>query len=272
MHYNEYPPSGKLEQYVKCYWQLEQDEDEASLKERERIFPDACTEMIFHFGDLFRKYTGGSHSELQPRCFIHGQLKRYMEVEPSGRVGIFSVRFKPAGLGRFIDRDMSALNDKVIPLEDLWGNDAINFELKILEAENHLQRISITEEFLLTKLCGDGSVHKLLADCVAKVIESNGSSSIESICSEFSIGKRQLERLFISGVGLSPKFVSRIIRFNHALQLIENNSGGNFTSVAFEGGFYDQAHFIKDFRELTGLNPKQYFAENPVLVKFFNLA
>lgn len=271
MHYNEYLPSAELAKYVKCYWQLEQDEGESASK-RERIFPDACTEMIFHFGDLFRKYTSETNSELQPRCFIHGQLKKYMEVESSGRVGIFSVRFKPAGLCRFINRDISTLNDKVVPLKDLWGTDAIIFEQKILEAENHLQRIKLTEEFLISKFYGDVSLHMLLADCVSKVILSNGSISIESLCHEFNISKRQLERLFMSGVGLSPKFMSRIIRFNHALQLIENNSGLNFTSVAFDGGFYDQAHFIKDFRELTGLNPKQYFAENPLLVKFFNLA
>ncbi len=271
MIYHEYQASEMLSPYIKCYWVL-QHEDSESAKRRERIFPDACTEMIFHFGDLFRKYTSETNSELQPRCFIHGQLKKYMEVESSGRVGIFSVRFKPAGLSRFINRDISTFNDKVVPLKDLWGTDAIVFEQKILEAENHHQRIKWTEEFLISKFCGDLTLHKLLADCVEKVVQSKGNIGISNLSREFNISKRQLERLFVSGVGLSPKFMSRIIRFNHVLQLIENNTGGNFTSVAFDGGFYDQAHFIKDFRELTGLNPKQYFAENPILVKFFNLA
>ncbi len=107
--------------------------------------------------------------------------------------------------------------------------------------------------------------------CIEAVLQSNGTISIEKLADELQIGKRQLERKFQAVVGLNLKMFSRIIRFNYALQLIEKKEFDGFTKVAYDGGFYDQPHFIKDFKDLTGLNPKQYFSENLEMVKFFNL-
>ena len=88
---------------------------------------------------------------------------------------------------------------------------------------------------------------------------------------KFHVGPRHLERRFLKAVGLPQKAFSRIVRFNNALKLIEQKDFSTFSNVAYDGGFYDQAHFIRDFKDLTGLNPKQYFSENLEMVKFFNL-
>jgi AraC-like DNA-binding protein len=269
MNYNEYLPSETIAPYVRCYWNLE-NHDTSIPPNRERVFPDGCIELIFHYGDLFRKYHSDKHFVVQPRCFIHGQLKKFIELEATGRIGIFSVRFQPGGLQGFIDFDVSELTGKVIPVDEIWGRHGEDLADEILKATNPEQRIVLIEKFLLSRLSRTEH-EQVLASCVDMIMNRHGNISIEELVSAQGISKRQIERIFTSGVGLSPKFMARIVRFNHTLQMIENKTFDNFTSVAFEVGFYDQAHFIKDFKELTGLNPKKYFSENLEMTKFFNL-
>lgn len=269
MDYRIFEPARDLSHQIKCYWNLENDDD-SNPHERERVFPDGCIELIFNYGDLMRKFENGSE-QIQERHFIHGQLKKFIELESTGKVGIFSVRFHPAGLQPFIDFDVSGLTEKTMTVSQIWGDEGSRFEQQMLAAKNTLERIAVTEQFLLRRLSQSKKNDNLITKCVDTIIAADGLQNIDSLFHEFYVGKRQLERKFLSTVGLSQKLFARIVRFNNALQLIENKDFRTFTTVAHEGGFYDQAHFIRDFKEFTGLNPKQYFSENLEMVKFFSL-
>lgn len=269
MEYQVFDPQEKLSPYLKCYWNLDNDEDSAPHS-RERIFPDGCIELIFNYADLMQKFENGK-AEIQQRHFIHGQLKKFMELESTGKVGIFSVRFQPAGLQPFIDFDVSQLTEKTMTVAEIWGDSGSDFEKQMQAAQTISDRIATTENFLLHRLAQSRKNDPAISLCVGAIVATSGRATIEELSEQFHIGKRHLERKFLATVGLSQKLFSRIIRFNHALQLIENKDFSTFTHVAHEGGFYDQAHFIRDFKAFTGLNPKQYFSENLEMVKFFNL-
>ncbi|WP_317897468.1 helix-turn-helix transcriptional regulator [Aurantibacillus circumpalustris] len=270
MKYNVYEPSKNLSKYIRCFWSLES-LDSDNQNEKERVFPDGCSELIFHFHDLFLIHYTNKAPELQGRSFIHGQLKKYMELEATGKIGVFSARFHPYGLKSFVDFDVNTITGKTIAIKDIWKKDGEELEDKIRSCETDKERILIIEAFLSSKLKEPEEKENKIADCVNLIIETSGGVTIEELYKKSNLGKRQFERKFISTVGLSPKVLSRIIRFNKVLSLIENKDFTSLTSVAYEGGFYDQSHFIKDFKDLTGLNPKRYFSENMDLVKFFNL-
>lgn len=267
MEYREYPPSAELAPFVKCFWSLESDEE---VHERERIFPDGSIELILHYRDLFKKHDQAGNAVIQPRSFFHGQLKRYFELQATGKIGIFSVRFHPAGLRPFVPFNVAEITDLTAPTVQAWGDKADQLEQNLLNADNTEQRISVMEKFLIGQLNPE-QVDPIVENCVGSIIEQSGITSVDELTQQQSIGKRALERRFQQSVGLSPKLFARIIRFNYALQLIEKRDFSNFTTVAYEGGFYDQAHFIKDFQDLTGLNPKKYFSQNMEMVRFFNL-
>lgn len=266
MDYQLYFPSESLAPYVKCYWSLA---NEAENGSRERIFPDGCIELIFHSGDLFRKYDTADSFHIQPRSFIHGQITKAIEIEPTGETKIFSARFHPGGLQRFIDFEVGQLTGITKSVTEIWGEKGTKLELEMLAADSDTARIGILEEFLSGRLAHSRRHDTDTEYCVNKIVASNGTAAIEDIASERRIGKRQLERKFIAAVGLPPKMLARILRFQHTLQLIENHAFVSFTQVAYDGGFYDQAHFIKDFRQFTGLNPKKYFSENLEMAKYF---
>jgi methylphosphotriester-DNA--protein-cysteine methyltransferase len=270
MEYQIYEPKASLSNSVKCYWSLEDSANKTQNK-KDRVFPDGCIELLFHYGDFFKKYDEDGFAIIQPRCFVYGQITKYIDLEPTGKIGIFSVRFLPNGLQHFINISVAELTDSIISLENLWSNKGKILEKEMISAANNQERIQIIEQFLETQQKPTTEKDILIEKCVATIMTANGIIPIEKLIDEFHISKRQLERSFMSNVGVSLKFFSRIIRFNYALQLIDNKDFSSFTNVALDGGFYDQAHFIKDFKEITGLNPKQYFSENLEMVKFFNL-
>lgn len=267
MDYQLFSPNDRLSKYIRCYWSLD-NLDDSEPHSRERIFPDGCIELIFNHGDLFVTYTK-TGAEEQPKNFIHGQLKKFIEVQGMGKVGIFSIRFHPAGLQPFIDFPVSDLTGIFVELSKIWKDSSI-LEEKMSRCQNNEERIQVIENFLESHLKNNLDT-EAMERCVNEIIRSDGMISIEKLAADLKIGQRHLERKFLSSVGLSLKLFSRIIRFNNALQLIENKDFKSFTNVAYNGGFYDQAHFIKDFKYFTGLNPKKYFSENLEMAKYFNL-
>jgi AraC-like DNA-binding protein len=266
MEYREYEPSPALAPMVKCYWTLD---DDALSHERERVFPDGCIELLFHYGDPFVKFDQNGCPTVQPRAFVHGQIETFIELQATGKIGIFSVRFRAAGLQPFMAADVSSLTGLTKAVGAIWaGGDA--FERDMLTARDNEARIPIVEAFLLRHLMPAKDFSDTVR-CADAILAAHGMTAIEPLLGNAPVGKRQWERKFLSTVGLTPKRYARIVRFNRALQLIEKKDFSTFTSVAHEGGFYDQAHFIRDFKTITGMNPKRYFSENLEMARFFNL-
>lgn len=176
----------------------------------------------------------------------------------------------PAGLQPFIDFDVDNFTGSTLTMSEVWGKDGEKLEADMLACTTNEQRIAVLETFLLSKRQALKIDNAPVEYCVDAMLKSVGDIAIDSLADELEIGKRQLERRFTAAVGISPKLLARIIRFQNVLQLIESNEFKNFTSIAYEGGFYDQAHFIRDFKDFTGLNPKQYFSENLEMVKHFS--
>ncbi len=270
MEYQEYSPDDRLSPCIRCFWSLE-DWLPSQPSTREKVFPDGCTELIFHYGDRFKKYDGENDFHIQEKSFLHGQLIRYMEIEATGCIGVFSVRFQPAGLQPFISVPVSSLTGKTVTLASLWQEEGQWLEKEVLNATSNQERQNIVEAFLLKKMALTTTGNDLARNFVEALIRTDGNVNAEDLAARWQISKRHLEKTFVSSVGIKPKMLARIIRFNKTLRLIEAGEFNSFTSIACEGGYYDQAHFIKDFKNITGLNPKKYFSEDLVMAKFFNL-
>jgi AraC-like DNA-binding protein len=227
-------------------------------------------ELVFHYGDLFTKYHPNGRSVFQPRSFIHGQLTRFIEIGGNGTVGVFSIRFHPQGLKSFVSISLNEINDSAVSIDQLWGAAARELEDRILHAGHNEDRVRIVEDFLLQKL-SPSPVNHLVGRSVTMIDQQKGLVSIDELSLRLNTSRRHLERQFISATGLSPKQYGRITRLQYILSLAEQGKFNTLTDLAYDAGFYDQAHFIKDFKTFTGLSPKQYFSAYLPLVKFFHL-
>ena len=150
---------------------------------------------------------------------------------------------------------MQLITDLFDPVE------AQQLEKNIIEAIDTKDRIYIIEKFLLSRLTDKGVIEEIVTSTVRALSESKGSASIHSILKSEPSKRRSLERMFSKQVGISPKQLGRIIRLQAALKMMLNNEGENLTQIAYENEYYDQAHFIKDFKDFSGVNPKEYLSD-----------
>src|SRR4030095_3709701 len=108
-----------LAPFVKCIWSQESDGPILDAS-RERILPDSCVELVIHFRDPFRTHFAEGNNALQPHGFVVGQMKRFLEIEPAGRMGLIAIRFYARGAYLFFQRPLSEIAAGIVNLEDIW--------------------------------------------------------------------------------------------------------------------------------------------------------
>ena len=267
MKYEVHIPVAELQAFIKCFWTLE--DDGSTPSERQRVLPDGCMELIFHYGDHYRQYFEDGTSIIQPRCFVFGQINSYIEIEPTGVTGIIAARFLPEGLVPFIETPVSALENKAVVLSVLFGDEGKKLEENVIATEDNSLRKKLIEEFLMRRLATPQSIDIITKGCVEAIFQSQGQMGVVELADKMNINRRNMERRFTSAVGLSPKQLSRVARLQATVKMLDEKQYNSLTSLAYENGYYDQAHFIKDFKEFTGLSPKSFFSENLKLTTLF---
>ncbi len=257
MNYQTFPPHQDLEALLKCYWTLEVPAEEEAPKQR--IIPDGCIEMAFILGDDIKRFTSDTEFVVQPRAMVLGQITRPFFIQPSGYVNTFAIRFYPYGFANFIATPIKELSNTETPIQLLFGkNRAKELEQNIIHAKNTQDRIVIVENFLLDLLKRKTTVNKIVKTTVDILLSANGNKTIKTIVENNLSKRRQLEREFSKQIGISPKQLGKVIRYQAALKRILNNESEKLTDIAYDGSYYDQAHFIKDFKEFTGTTPTAF--------------
>jgi AraC-like DNA-binding protein len=267
MNYQVYDPLPELQPFIKCFWTLDDERKEQPVKQR--VVPDGCMEMIFHYGDLYKQYFEDGSSITQPRSFIFGQITKYIEIAPEGISGVVAARFFPEGLLPFLSIPVSALENKAISLDALFNEKGKDLEDKVLSAADNLQRIKLIEGFLLSRLADPQTIDTITKTCVETIFQSQGQLDVVQLAGKMNLNRRSMERKFTSAIGMSPKQLSKVVRLQAAMKMLEQKKFSSLTSLAYENGYYDQAHFIKDFKEFTGMSPKSFFADNLKLSGLF---
>ncbi len=267
MIYQTYSVHPDLETFLKCFWTMEDPKNE--LREKQTIVPDGCVEMIFHYGDPYRQFFPDGRSLIQPKCFVIGQLTRPLEIAPLGKTGIFSARFHPHGFTPFAQLPIKDLENKAVTLDLIFGNFGLNLEDQVLQKSSNTDRIKIVENFLLQQLQQQTTIDRIIQSTLEAILEFNGHEPVDRIAEKINTHRRKLERKFSTGVGLSPKYLSRIVRLQFVLKKLLNENYTSLTDLAYQGGFYDQAHFIKEFKEFTGQTPKAFFKGNLKMSSIF---
>ena len=273
MDYQTYQPHPDLESIISCYWTLEVPADKDV--QRQRIVPDGTIEMAFILGDDIKRYTSEEEFIIQPRSMVLGQIIDPFYIEPTGTVNTFAIRFYPYGFANFVSVPIKDLAKTETPIEVLFGEEAAKkLEQDIIQATGTEQRIEIIESFLQNKLNEQVMVSNIVTNIVRETIDTllatKGNASITDILKGDLSKRRQLERMFVKQVGVSPKQLGKLIRLQSALKMLLNQEDESLTNIAYSSEYYDQAHFIKDFKEFTGVSPKEFLGnDNMVLSSAF---
>lgn len=260
MNHQIFEPHQDLATLVKCYWTLKiQKEKTPKIN---TIVPDGCIKMIFHHGDRYKHHRENGESIFLPKYFVIGQLTRPYVVEPTGETGTFFVCFHPNGFLPFATVPIKYMENTAISFEKLFGKEGQEIGQNILNANSTSERINLIESFLFKRLANTQTIDQIVKSTVETILTANGQFSIEVLSKQNKTNRRQLARKFSSDIGLSPKQLSKTIRLQAALKMLLTKDITSLTSLAYENEYYDQAHFIKEFKEFTGLTPKEFYGDN----------
>ena len=255
-----FEPNSELAAFVKCYWTLESQKNDTPIINT--IVPDGTMKLIFHYGDSYKNHLDNGKNFILPKCFLIGQLTRPFIVEPLGVTGSFVVRFHPNGFLPFTTIPIKEMENTAVPLEKLFGKDGEEIGKNILNAKSTSERIDLIETFLLKRLTDKKHIDNIVKSTVDTILTANGQLTVNELSKRNNINRRQLTRKFSSTIGLSPKQLSKTIRLQNTLKSFISKKHKSLTDLAYENEYYDQAHFIKEFKEFTGLTPKEFYGDH----------
>lgn len=268
MFYKEIPPSPPLVPFIKCFWILENSAEDGG-RELQKVLPDACPELIIHYGDRFRIRSAGSVKQ-QPYAFLFGPTTRHIEIGPSGRTGMIAARFYPGALSAFLSFPVKEISDRYVALHTVFGAEARALEKSLRGRSSfHEQMVDLLERFLLSKVSQQKYTPLLKQATLGQITDQQQAVKIEALSKQLNIGRRHLERKFNDQVGMTPRLFLRIVRFQNVFRIIRNKPIKNLTDLTYRAGYFDQSHFNRDFKAFTGMSPKDYFKEDPALTKLF---
>jgi AraC-like DNA-binding protein len=266
MRYREIQPARLLSPFVECFWTLEGEPDPAESTP-ERILPDGCVEIILSFADRFAEIGQSSEEKLQPSHFLVGQMTRPVIIKPTGLVRLIGIRFHPGGTLPFVRVPMHEVTDQIIEL----GSIAADLEREFIDAADSdvsLQmKIAAIERMLARRLRSSGHDSRLV-ELTARIIRTAGRVPVDTLAAEAGISNRQLRRRFLKEVGVGPKLLCRLLRFQQVFSAVDQNVA-EWAGVAFECGYYDQAHLINDFRQFAQQTPAVLLANSSGLTEAF---
>lgn len=259
MNHKIFEPQQDLKEWVKCYWTLDSPLENTPTKNT--IVPDGTMKLIFHYGDTYKHHPSDKESIILPNCFLIGQLTRPYIVEPIGVTGSFVVRFQPNGFFPFANISIKEIQNTAVPIETLFGKEGEEIGERILSANSTSERIALIETFLLKRLTEKDTIDTIVTSTVNTILNADEQLSVNELSKRNNTNRRQLTRKFAATIGLSPKQLSKTVRIQNTLKTLLNEEVTSLTDLAYENAYFDQAHFIKDFKEFTGLTPKEFYGD-----------
>ena len=272
MNYREHRVGPPLDALVECIWFLSSD-DQSVPEPQQRVLPDGCIELIFHFDTPFAAGTDSCRVR-QASSFLVGMMTRPLDLEPPPTIDTMGVRFRPGGAYPFVGLPLASVTDRTVELGDLWGSSpALALFERLAAARDDAARVAIATGALSDRLKSSGGPDRALVCAVGRLVRSAGRVTVAAITHETGMSQRHLQRRFAEEVGVGPKLLARILRFQHTLRFRGSMRAPmcaiDWAHVAVRCGYTDQAHLIRDYGQFAGTTPRSLLAAEGELSAYF---
>lgn len=227
----------------------------------ERLLPDGTANLIIEL-DNIPKYTFDNESlekkEKYSRAWMSGMQQEYISIGSPPGSCMFVIQFQPGGAYPFLHFPVEELNNQVVDAELIFGEDVIRLRDQLMEGATPETKFRRAEQWLMSHLSEASFSEKVINVAIQQICHDPTLDSIELISQKTGYSQKQFIRLFKKYVGFSPKYFQRVQRFNKVLKEIEHQNEINWPALSYDCGFYDQAHFIREFHKFSGFNPTDY--------------
>ncbi len=233
----------------------------------EKVVPDGSIYLIFELDDMPRfvadNVTQKSKFEFS-KAWISGMHTEYITINTQPNSEMFVIKFKPYGAFPFFKQSLSEIKNSVVGAEHAFGHQIFEFREKLMGAPTHTKKFELIEKWLLAQYEKDKTPNDHVISICSEIqndpaLEFN---TITELIKDTGLSKKHFLSLFKKNVGLTPKQLQRVFRFNEILFHIQKEDNIQWTQIALKCGYYDQSHFIKEFKEFCGLNPSKFISDN----------
>ncbi len=225
--------------------------------------PNGEASMVFNLReDPIRIYEDGEYGGFRSygQAVISGARTRSFVIDSAQQDRVFGIQFAAGGAFPFFRMPASEMENQSVDLDSLWPGIAREFRERLLAAASIPEMFVLAEEYLLAQLVRPLELHPAVQYAKQRLGAHFPTGRVATVLEEVGISQRRFIQLFHEQVGLTPKAFSRVRRFQRILQTIHGSRAVDWIDVALNCGYYDQAHFIHDFREFSGLTPTYYLA------------
>jgi methylphosphotriester-DNA--protein-cysteine methyltransferase len=256
--YRTYTPARPLSEFIALFWYYE---GLTQPHAKERVLPDNSMQLVINLvDDELVMYDRDDHatSIRHPGALFSGPRSGYLVIDTSAQSSLLGIHFRPGGIFPFVRMPACELYEQNLPVEDLWGRSARSFRARVLEPHTPEGKFRALERCMVELLVRRPERHPAALFAMNRLAGYQTAGRIGGLAEEIGISRRRLGQIFESEIGLTPKQFARVTRFQRALQEISGAREVHWTDVALACGYYDQPHFIHDFREFSGITPEEY--------------
>ncbi|OKY27863.1 MULTISPECIES: helix-turn-helix domain-containing protein [Thalassotalea] len=262
-HFQRFAPTSQLANLVQCYWHVTYGEGQLAIAD-EYMHPEGGSGIIFNCADPIKI----GNFLLKQGCTIVGPNRKSVHFTGLGRVEAFGIRFHPGAGHQFFGLPLTEIENTTIVPDDISLTRLCDHLMnELMMSASVEQWITAIEYHLFSHLLTiqkqnkslSGKLDNRLAFAINWIDVNNGLKPISALNDELCLGQRQLDRLFKQHMGLAPKQYSRLRQNHYARYLLKTQLFDlSLTDIGYLAGFYDQAHFNHQFREVIGITPGQY--------------
>jgi AraC-like DNA-binding protein len=260
MLYLTHIPRPPLSQFIHFFWLYE---GYTQPHAKERILPTGEMQLVINLHeDQSRMYdrTDPSRCRTYRGAMLSGAHSEYQIIDTAEQRFIIGVHFRPGGGFPFLRMPAGELRNTSVSLECLWDRSASDLRDRLLEAPTHQARFEILERTLLEEMSRRFDRHAAVDFALRHFLRAPHVSTIATVGDQIGLSPKRFIQVFRDETGFTPKVFCRIRRFQKALDCVEATRGIEWTKVALDCGYFDQAHFNHDFRAFSGINPSAYLA------------
>jgi AraC-like DNA-binding protein len=268
VNYAEFAPRPALAGLIERLWTLVGEAGDLGGGDQP-VLPDGRPELVLHFGTPFDRVDAIVGPHRQPGVLLAGQLTGRLLLRPRGRIAVLGVRFHPFGAAALDLGALSAFSGLTPGVDEIAPPLARALSALRDRTGDPAAAVPLVQD-VLARHADEARIDARVRQAVALIGRRRGLVTIDRLAADVSWTRRHLERRFLIDVGLTPKRLARIARFQRALRVLESATSprrGSDTAAAC--GYADQAHFIRDFRDLAGCAPGDHLVRQAVLTGFF---
>ncbi|HEX4603138.1 MAG TPA: helix-turn-helix domain-containing protein [Candidatus Angelobacter sp.] len=255
-------PAPPLNRFVELFWFYDGFPPRAHKKER--LMPDGSVELVINLNeDETRVYDRDDLEKYArlPGTALCGPHSSFFVIDTAEQDSVMGIHFKPGGAFPFFKLPADELHNQHVSLDDLWGVEAGLLRERLLESPTPEVKFQVLETCLMARAFKPLERHRAVGFALGLFRNILTAPAIADVSDEIGISSRRFIQLFSSEVGLTPKLFCRVRRFQRVLQQIHQGKACDWVDIAASCGYFDQAHFIHDFKAFSGINPTTYLVQ-----------